>query len=106
MEVNDIEELFQTTDDTIKGMYERVSKLVSEMDEKHTLERGQLVKMGLKDLKAMMPELLIFHDDLREQIPKDGKSVDIELTEINKRYYDESDSDEETVDMPIDYKVS
>ena len=104
-EVNEIQELFQTADDIIKEMHERVSKLVSELDEKHALERGKLVKMGLKDLKAMMPELLIFHEDLREQIPKDEKN-DTELKEIKKIYYDEPDSDDETVDMPIDYKVS
>ena len=88
-------------------MLEKVIKLATELDEKHSVERRRLVRMGLNDLKAMMPDLVIFHEDLRERVPEneeEGIQVDRQKVKRSKYCY-ESDSDE-TVDMPIDYKVS
>ena len=91
----------------VKNMLENVTKLASELDEKHSIERRRLVKMDLKDLKAMMPELVIFHEDLREHAPKNDKEdIHVARQKVKRsKYYYESDSDD-TVDMPIDYKLS
>ena len=91
----------------VRSMLENVSKVASAMDEKHATERRRLVKRGLKDVKAMMPHLLIFHEDLREGAPKIEKEDMQADWRQNRRdqYHYESDSDNSN-DMPIDYKVS
>lgn len=85
-----------------------VTKQISEMDHKHALERQRLVETDTKDLKAMLPQLLIFHEDLKETSSNpnnDDKPASRDLKGI--KYYDGAfESDDDTVDMPMDAKIS
>ena len=94
-----VEELFHQADKLINDMVENLSKQAELFDKKHTKERWRLVRMDVKDLKAIMPNLTIFHEDLREDL---GQNNPYTVFQEKTNY----DSDESTVDMPVDYKIS
>ena len=97
------------TDDMLNNMVELITKQVAEIDKKHGKERLRLVNMDIKDLKATMPHLIIFHEDLKHQELRKREKESVYTNQSNRKtnkYYYESDSDGSTVDMPMDYKVS
>lgn len=89
-------------------MIESVTKIVDDLDKKHAKERHRLSNMETKDLLALMPNLVIFHQDLKQGYSEKKEEDEKYATQNIRRmkYYVDSDSDESIVDMPWDAKVS
>ena len=94
-------------DDLLNNLVKSVTTLTLAIDKKHTKERRRLVQMDIKDLRATMPHLTIFHDDLREKTKERGRNEEnVSKDTRNYKYYHDSDSDDSIKDMPVDYKIS
>lgn len=101
-----IETLFQDADDLLNNMVRSTVEATKALDEEHTKERRRLVTMDIKDLKAMMPQLIIFHKDLRKAAELEKQNMkDASKTARDKKICSASDVDENTVDIPMDYKM-
>lgn len=94
----------------LENLVKSIEEKVYALDEKHAAERLRLMRMDVIDIKSMMPELIIFHQNVREEFTREKESRnDIPVRtvpSVAKNTINQIDSDECDVDMPMDYKVS